>query len=380
MKFCFFSFYYWILIQVISLGNAFQLLSISTTFHTRRTLAALHPDKNDCDFVQKNMHFWHASSSPELLHLSKTQGRIRNVLSCKRTDNDAYPTPNVNEDISVKDDYYYSGEEVILSQRPVPPLSRDIVGVIFDMDGTLIQPCIDFADMRNRIYNIADSDPALQSCPIEARRGDVLELYNSFSDMGKVKAKAVFEDIETKAIQDMTLMEHVKELCHFLDERGIQRAVLTRNVQRSVDAMHKMLWESHAVKEFYPAVSRETTTTTTTFLDAADQSKGKQQHQQQQQQQQRPLPSKPSPEPIYHICNIWGCSPEQVIMVGDSAADDIVAAYRANCGGRVLLMYNGKQLDNDAGGGNAVTEQEQKEREPSLVIENLAQLMEFFQQ
>jgi phosphoglycolate phosphatase-like HAD superfamily hydrolase len=128
--------------------------------------------------------------------------------------------------------------------------------------------------------------------------------------------------------------------------------------------MHKMLWDTHSVKEFYPSVSRDTTMSGSS-LD----------------EEKKPLPSKPSPEPIFHICNVWGCSPEQVIMVGDSAADDITAAYRANCGGRVLLRYNGKELDNDAGGGGGVgrkgvTEKERQEREPTLVIENLGQLLE----
>jgi phosphoglycolate phosphatase-like HAD superfamily hydrolase len=294
-----------------------------------------------------------------------TSTRIRNVLFSNTNKDAAYQTNDIPNNHRAMDRKNNGEEEILPKSQTFLPLPRDLVGVIFDMDGTLIQHCIDFADMRNRIYQIADSDSVLQSFPIEARRGDVLELYQSFSDLGKTKAKAVFDDIETKAIQDMTLMEHVGELCHFLDGKGIQRAVLTRNVQRSVNVMHKMLWDTHSVKEFYPSVSRDTTMSGSS-LD----------------EEKKPLPSKPSPEPIFHICNIWGCSPEQVIMVGDSAADDITAAYRANCGGRVLLRYNGKELDNDAGGGGVVvgrkgvTEKELQEREPTLVIENLGQLLE----
>lgn len=270
---------------------------------------------------------------------------------------------NVQIDIAISNDSndsFMENNDVNNKQATFSlPRTSDIAGVIFDMDGTLIQPCIDFADMRNRIYSIADSDPTMKSLPLEKRRGDVLELYKSLSEMGKSEAKAVFDEIEAKAIEDMVLMEHVGELCHFLDQEGIPRAVLTRNVQRSVEVMHQKLWDTHAVREFYPAVSRDTMSP---FHD------------------KEPLPSKPSPDAIFHICNVWGCSPEQVIMVGDSAADDIVAAYRANCGGRVLLRYNGKELDNDAGSGMARTTQEQMEREPSLVIYNLRQLLEIFKE
>ena len=242
--------------------------------------------------------------------------------------------------------------------KGLPPL-KCIKGVIFDMDGTLIKHCIDFSDMRKRIYQIADNDEKLKDTPESSRRGDVLELYHHFSEEGQRKAKTVFDDIESKAIHDMTLMEGVKEISQFLDSKGIKRAVLTRNVLKSVNAMHDKLWEDTGgggggVKEFFPVVSRETLA-----LDGVT-----------------TIPSKPSPDAIFHICNVWNCSPEDVIMVGDSDADDIVAASRAGCSGKVLLRLDGQNEDNDAGGGGPKDEDEKRERQPSLIVHSLQELLE----
>ena len=241
----------------------------------------------------------------------------------------------------------------------IPPMD-DIVGVIFDMDGTLIKPCIDFADMRSRVYAIADADSNLKHKPEEERRGDILELYQFLSDEGKALAKAVFDDIEAKAMRDMELMDSVGDICHFLDDKGIKRAILTKNVEKSVIGMQEMMRNEHSIKEFFPCVNRETKG------GDGDESSDT-------------LPSKPSPEAILHICKVWGCSPADVIMVGDSAADDIAAAHRAGCGGRVLLQLNGESVDNDAGGGDAVTDAERAERVPSLTVSNLSELLSIMQ-
>ena len=189
-----------------------------------------------------------------------------------------------------------------------------IHGIIFDMDGTLIEPTIDFADMRRRIHAIADIDPYLKDAPLHVRRGDVLKISKQLSPNGQDQATSVFQDIEAKAIQDMKLMDGLGDLCEYLDAQGIQRAVLTRNVCQSIDVMEEKLLNEHSVKGFFPTVSRDT-------MDGEG----------------KVLPSKPSPEPIHHICMIWQCSEKDVIMVGDSEADDIVAASRAGCGAKVLL-------------------------------------------
>jgi histidinol phosphatase-like enzyme len=53
------------------------------------------------------------------------------------------------------------------------------------------------------------------------------------------------------------------------------------------------------------------------------------------------FPYKPSPEALIHICDTWGIPPASVIMVGDSAKDDIVCGNRAG-GVTVLLDSEGR--------------------------------------
>jgi phosphoglycolate phosphatase-like HAD superfamily hydrolase len=249
--------------------------------------------------------------------------------------------------------YSANGNELVtnrINRSSLPP-TKDIVGIIFDMDGTLIKPVINFAEMRKRIFEIADRDPELSCQPEEKRRGDVLLLYQMLSVQGQREADSVFKDIEARAIADMMLMDGIGELCQFMDSRGMQRAVLTRNVQLSIDVMHKKLWDQYSVKEFYPSVHRLS-------VDGDG----------------NILPSKPNPDAIHYICQVWSCKPSQILMVGDSCADDIVAASRAECGGSVLLKYMGKDVDNDAGGGIAKTDEEWQEREPTLSVTCLNEL------
>lgn len=177
---------------------------------------------------------------------------------------------------------------------------RNLRGVIFDMDGTLVQPCIDFGDMRRRIYSVASRDFSR-----EINEGCVLELAEQLSPSAQEEASRIFHEIETDAIERMQFMNGMIQLCEWLDQQGIQRAVLTRNVERSVDALHDKLH----LPPFRPAVARNT-------LHPIH---------------KHNISPKPHPDAIHYICQHWNCSPSQVIMVGDSLKDDVVAANRAGC-------------------------------------------------
>jgi phosphoglycolate phosphatase-like HAD superfamily hydrolase len=250
-------------------------------------------------------------------------------------------------------------ESLVSTGPSLLPNINSIKGIIFDMDGTLIQPSIDFAELRRRVHELADTDPLLRDEPEEIRRGDVLEMHSTFSHEGQALVQEVFDDIEEMALRGMTLMDNCGDLCHFLDERGIPRAVLTRNVERSVGVMQEKLWETSNVKGFFPTVNRNTVGMNGEALEI-----------------------KPSPDSIYHICTIWGCDPKDVLMVGDSVSDDIVAANRAGCGGSVLLNFNGKKWDNDSGGKgtDGMGEDQLKEREPTIVIHDLGDLQQILEE
>lgn len=207
------------------------------------------------------------------------------------------------------------------------------------MDGTLVEPCIDFADMRRRVYEIASEDWGR-----EVTGGDVIEMEQQLSPAAREKVQVVFADIEAKALRDMTLRQGMVELCQYLDSMSIRRAVLTRNVETSVRYM--MTEKMVDVPPFVPVVARDTINTCTNTVIAA----------------------KPQPDAIHYICQQWNCDPSHVMMVGDSELDDMVAANRAGCGASILLQTN---EDNNSGNdeqSNAV------ERQPSLVVESLAEL------
>lgn len=220
-------------------------------------------------------------------------------------------------------------------------LPKDLVGIIFDMDGTLIRPCIDFEDMRRRIYEVATEDFGYT-----VNEGDVVTMKETFSPEGQAKAQNIFNDIEAKALRDMKVMPGMLELCQHLDKKAIRRAVLTRNVATSVDYFYETFMEPIGVPRFDPQVARDT-------LD----------------ENNEVLLAKPCPNGIQHICREWKCDPSQVIMIGDSDQDDIVAGNRAGCGATIHLQTG---ADNDSGNSN---ESALEEREPSIVIRELTQLL-----
>lgn len=207
------------------------------------------------------------------------------------------------------------------------------------MDGTLVKPCIDFADMRRRIYHVASHD-----LKRNVTEGCVIELASNLSPEGQERAKQVFDDIESQAIRDMDFMDGMEELCRFLDSQGIRRALLTRNVEKSVQAFHEKLM-GHA--PFQPAIAR----------DSVD-SHGK------------AIPAKPEPHAIEFITNQWDCHVSEVVMVGDSAKDDVVSANRAGCTSVLLQAYN---KDNCSGNGD---DSHPDELMPSLVVSSLRELHE----
>jgi len=255
-----------------------------------------------------------------------------------------------------------------LDEWPIPE-TPSLVGVIFDMDGTLVKPCIDFADMRKRIYAVADSDVEIASNGNKSddvqkqpmTKGCVLELQQKLSPQGQMKCNVIFKDIEKKAIANMQLNDGAVDLLRYLDSKSIKRAVLTRNVETSVDALNKILTEKEGIAPFHMIVARDTKPTS--IIDEVD-----------DETISHVIPSKPDPGGILHVCSIWGCETLNVIMVGDSKADDIACAYRANCGGSILLTQKGGEiLDNDSG-ADSIKMNSSEELIPSIQVESFREI------
>ncbi len=151
----------------------------------------------------------------------------------------------------------------------------DIQGIIFDMDGTLTVPVLDFKRIRREL-NITDAS------------ADIVEEINNRSEDGQREAWALIERYEEEAAANCRFQPDAGSVLDRFASAGIRLAVITRNTRRSADIVLGRL----GVK-FDPILTREFP-----FL-------------------------KPSPEPVRHILTCWQLNPRNVMMVGDYIHDII---------------------------------------------------------
>lgn len=175
--------------------------------------------------------------------------------------------------------------------------ARTIRGVVFDMDGTMTVPVIDFKLMRQRVGVMT---------------GDILDAINSWPVEKQQQALAAIAEIEEQALVDMKIMPGLLDVCHFLDMHGIPRGLITRNNKRSLEYFHS---NHFPLEPFVPAISRECD-----------------------------FSYKPSPAALHHICDSWGIPTSECIMIGDSAKDDVVCGNRA---GAVTILLDSYQIYGD---------------------------------
>ncbi len=164
-------------------------------------------------------------------------------------------------------------------------------GVIFDLDGTLVDSGLDF-DLMRRQMGLVGNRP-------------ILETLNALGATEAERLWAIVAEHELRGVQRATVFPGVRDFLHKLGERGIKRGVLTRNSRASTLAtLSRLDLEMDAI------VSRE---------DA---------------------PAKPDPAGILHICRGWQIPPEDCVMVGDFRFD-IEAGRRA--GTRTVLFTGAGQ-------------------------------------
>ncbi|KAI3975568.1 hypothetical protein MKX01_002400 [Papaver californicum] len=164
-------------------------------------------------------------------------------------------------------------------------------GVVFDMDGTLTVPVIDFAAMYKAVLGEEEYKIIRSKNPSGI---DILHHIETLTPDKQTKAYQIIADFERQGLDRLQIMPGAKELCGHLDSKQIKRGLLTRNVKEAVDLFHLRFGIT-----FFPALSREF------------------------------RPYKPDPAPLLHICSAWDIHPNEVIMVGDSLKDDIACGSRA---------------------------------------------------
>ena len=175
------------------------------------------------------------------------------------------------------------------------PLLR---GVVFDMDGTLANPNLDFGVMYKR-------------CGVD-RSQDILEAIAQMPAAEAAAAHALVEEMEAEGRRTLTLAPGTADVLQWLKERGIRTAVVTRNTIRTVGRLHRVL-EPSGLPPFWPSIARDAPAG---------------------------VPPKPDTAALALIAAAWGVplGPE-LLMVGDSPANDI--AFGAAAGLATALVDSG---------------------------------------
>ena len=97
-------------------------------------------------------------------------------------------------------------------------------GVIFDLDGTLIDSLYDWVLIRKKI--------GVDDLPI-------LSYINNLKGLLKKEAINILESFEKRATRRASLHKGVKELLTFLSEKNIKKAIVTNNSSKNVEYLLK---------------------------------------------------------------------------------------------------------------------------------------------
>nr|GLL44180.1 haloacid dehalogenase-like hydrolase domain-containing protein At2g33255 [Ipomoea trifida] len=171
------------------------------------------------------------------------------------------------------------------------PKAARLRGVVFDMDGTLTVPVIDFTAMYRAVLGEEEYRAVKSKNPSGI---DILHHIESWSPDKQRRAYEIIADFEKQGLDRLQIMPGASELCGFLESKNIKRGLITRNVKAAVDLFHQRFGMT-----FAPALSREF------------------------------RPYKPDPAPLLHICTTWDVQPNEVMMIGDSLKDDVACGKRA---------------------------------------------------
>lgn len=197
------------------------------------------------------------------------------------------------------------------------PARRPLKGVVFDLDGTLTVPNLDFKAMYEKC-----------GVPLDE---DILEAIGKMPDEAAAKAAAIVEVMEEEGRRTLQLTPGAREFADWLSRQGIPTALVTRNTRSTVEHLHATLWKG--LPKFAPAVSRD---------DAYE--------------------PKPHPAAMEGILATWDIrDASEVVMVGDSPANDVVFGKAA--GVATALVDSGRRF---VEGGS--------DKGADIVVDNMAAL------
>jgi HAD superfamily hydrolase (TIGR01549 family) len=172
--------------------------------------------------------------------------------------------------------------------------SGPVQGIIFDLDGTLVESHLDF-DLMRREMELPDGAP-------------VLETILTLDEDRARRCWQILERHEQQGAHRAELVPGVREFLGSVAARGLPQAILTRNGRRFAGETLRKL-----SLQFDPVMTRD---------DG---------------------PIKPRPEAIWEICKKWALEPSQLVIIGDYRFD--LEAGRA-AGTRTVLYTRQGALAN----------------------------------
>ncbi len=174
--------------------------------------------------------------------------------------------------------------------------------VIFDLDDTIVENTIPFSEMRERILN----EMGIEEAP--------RHLYEFLKGKGEEYLK-LLEREEIRRAKKARIASSLPSVLEFLKERGIKKAVLTRNSKKAT-----MIALGDYAREFDAIITREDE-----------------------------FEPKPSDEAVNYLLNKFNVSREECMVVGDYDYD-IIAGKRAGCITVGVRMDKGDYRIEDIGG------------------------------
>jgi HAD superfamily hydrolase (TIGR01509 family) len=186
-----------------------------------------------------------------------------------------------------------------------------IKAVIFDLDGTITEPFLDFEAIRREIG-------------LSPEAGTLLEAMNAMTPPERRRAMDIVERHEQQAVEHSTLNAGAKTMLDELRSGGIKIGILTRNKRSNAIAIARM----HGL-EFDAIFDRE---------DG---------------------PVKPDAFGVLKLCGLFNVSPCESVVVGDYLYD-VLAAKAA--GAIAVLLKNHPQADEFA-------------KHADYVVENLGEIL-----
>lgn len=148
---------------------------------------------------------------------------------------------------------------------------RPLRAVIFDMDGTLTVPAIDFRRLRKELGLLS---------------GDLVEEIEKLPPEAKARAWIVVERYEDEALKHLVPQPGCVALLQRCRSAGLLIGTVTRNTQRSVDRFSSLtgfVFDGVVTRDFRPV--------------------------------------KPHPAPVLHLLRQWRIPPSAALVVGDHGHD-----------------------------------------------------------